>query len=136
MAKHSPKRKTGRKSRQIYGRAAQSWDKQKLIRDRLLTKKSMFRDSDGKGFCKTSLTNCFINYDLLKEYTSAMAREHTIMIGTLSELKGPLKEFQKMQRVDNPIFAHQDAWTAKRLLGLLRRKWQRDEAPRETWLCQ
>ena len=115
-----------------YPNAPTAWDKCKILRDRVLAKKGMVRDVQGRAFVTANLQNCKLNKIILREYMMVMKERGTTKIGVLAELAVPLQAFAAMQDVDIPFKVHQDSWAVKRLLSFLRRKWNRDETPRDT----
>ena len=114
-----------------YPAAVPEWEKHRDIRDRVMAKKGMFMDTQGRGFVSATLPNSKLNRIFLKQYTTRMVEKKTTKVGSLDELKQPIKEFHDVLKVDCPFRQHQDTWAAKRLLGLLRRKFVREEEPRD-----
>jgi hypothetical protein len=109
-----------------------------IMKQRIMEPGFMLRSHTGTGFVDSSLQNLTFNFGCLKPVTKFMAEHGLTKIHSVDAL-GALfwKCYCLAGREVTPAnkrLAHQDAWAAKRLLGVIRRKWQREEFPRDTRL--
>ena len=122
------------KDKLFEGCAAQL-DQVKAARDRMRAGKTLLDSKNGKPFVVSSLANLSHNFDRMKVFSNCMKEYPTVEVPTLEELSIPMAAFYNLNGrdpKDNQFRIHQDCWTAKRLLRIARRKWNREEMPRAT----
>mgnify|MGYP007004417846 FL=1 len=109
-----------------------------IMKQRILEPGLMLRSHTGSAFVDQSLQNLTYNFGCLKPVTKFMAEHGLTKIHSVDALGALFWKCYRLAGRDgtpaNRHLAHQDAWAAKRLLGLIRRKWQREEFPRDTRL--
>jgi hypothetical protein len=109
-----------------------------IMKQRIMEPGRMMRSHTGSGFVDQSLQNLTFNFGCLKPVTKFMAEHGLTKIHSVDALGALFWKCYRLAGRDgtpaNRHLAHQDAWAAKRLLGVIRRKWQREEFPRDTRL--
>lgn len=79
-----------------------------------------------------------VNAELLTHYVARMEAVGCLKTPSIEALSVETLRFHQLAH--NPhnaeqveLVAHTDAWSLRRMLTFLRRKWQRQERPRATW---
>ncbi|OLQ14539.1 hypothetical protein AK812_SmicGene1326 [Symbiodinium microadriaticum] len=89
----------------------------------------------GQAGCLGNLKDCSANHEALKAILFLMTKSRTIETPTVDALseKGKmfLEESNYPDKTSLVAVAHRDAWSAKRCLTTLKRKWIRHEMPKD-----
>ena len=89
----------------------------------------------GMTACLGSLKEAKENYHALKAVLQIMAAAGSVDTPGIEVLSGCCRNFLELGRypieADIPMVAHRDAWSLKRCLTFLRRKWARQEYPKD-----
>ena len=97
--------------------------------------RSLFTDVHNKPFCAGSLKNISFNSPALKMTTERLKTVPSCKTPTLDELKIPINAWYVKCGKDpaqHRYSIHAEACTEKRLLARVRRKFSKDESPRES----
>ena len=98
----------------------------------------IFSCAQRREYVAASLKNLSFNAPKLRAMTKRLQIVPTCRTPTIDELKKPIAAFYSRNgkpESDHFFAVHNDACTAKRMMARLRRKFSKDETPRETYLC-
>ena len=121
-----------------FSKIAEEWDAQPLLRRRAAKGKALLV-STLKDVPQVlgNIKNMAENSDVLKPIVLRMSAEGILDTPSVETLTAVVLEFYSLAGYPDPLgahaLAHQDAWGMKRCLTLLRRKWSRQEIPKD---CQ
>ena len=89
----------------------------------------------GLRHCLGSLKDCADNYAVLKPILQGMLASLTVDTPSVDLLGAKVKLFLQLSNYPDPAgintVAHRDAWSIKRSLSTLKRKWSRQEMPKD-----
>ena len=124
-----------RKSFSYNEQCLRRWEGVRPLRKLAIQGKTIIQSESGESNPPPSLGVISRNYDLLKGYTSHMAKEGIICTRLLKPLEPPVKAFYEMMERDvasdqGISMCHQVAKCVKNMLGSIRPKWKKWEMPR------
>ena len=115
---------------------AKDWEECFRLRTQVAQGKSlMLSTSVGSTSCLGNLKDCAENYEPLKATLGKMLISRTLDTPPIDNISVACREFLAMAHYPDsdgvPAIAHRDAWSLKRCLSTLRRKWSRQEVPKD-----
>ena len=123
----------------IFAECAEDFDKSRKLRKRALAKQTLVVDCNGCNHVPPSLLNLRENVDIVRAYTSCMAKKGIICTNRIDPLKPPIEAYYQSMGVDvksdhAKSIIHGTAYILKRMLHVVKKKWSRWEIPRAAWL--
>lgn len=118
------------------------WEIHRSLRRRALKMQRLVESSDPDTIAiPPSLANIKHNYEVLKGYTSHMAKMGVILTVHMKYLRPPIMEFYRLMEVEISdetarTFCHGTATIIKKMLHVIKRKWAKWEMPRAPGLKQ
>jgi hypothetical protein len=115
---------------------ADVWDQKLAYRVKARKQELLITSDKGEPYVPATLANCKHNHEMLAGYTQIMCETGKMCTSHIESIKAPLLKFYTMQgtlRDDAKLSIHAQAWAIKRMLGVMKRKWSREECPRD--LC-
>ena len=117
-----------------------SWESVRKLRSQSSRGFSVFVSTvEGQTSCRGNKKDCSVNYDALMCILELMLASRTVDTPGVDKLSEVCKDFLEMSNFPDksaiPVVAHRDAWSAKRCLTFLKRKWARNETPKDRKGC-
>ena len=124
-----------------FSKISEEWEAQATLRRRASKGKSLMvstlRDVPQ---VLGNIKNVAENHEVLLPLVKRMSAAGALDTPAVETLAGFVLEFYSLAGYPDPVrahaLAHQDAWGIKRCLTLLRRKWSRQEMPKDSWQVQ
>ncbi|CAE7676905.1 unnamed protein product [Symbiodinium sp. CCMP2592] len=112
------------------------WENERKLRMHAARGQAVFASTvAGQTQCSGNLKDCSENFEALMCILKLMHECLTVETPPIDGLSDACKEFLEMANFPDKsallCFAHRDAWSAKRCLTFLRRKWARNEIPKD-----
>ena len=122
----------------------EDWELLRPLRQRAAVGRSLLvgvrRKTDSAEVVVGTLKCAQLNCEMVRRLTLRMAKHGVIKNPPLGRL---YHEFVSFHQQNGPltgddvlVASHADAWGLKRILTLMRRKWSRDEMPRDPCFCK
>ncbi|OLP96949.1 hypothetical protein AK812_SmicGene20767 [Symbiodinium microadriaticum] len=115
-----------------------NWESVRKLRTRAAQGHSVFISTvAGSSSCLGNLKDCAENHDALMCILKLMLESRTCDTPAVETMSEKCREFLEMANFPDKsagatmVVAHRDAWSAKRCLTFLKRKWARNEVPKD-----
>ena len=114
----------------------QKWENVRELRGQVADGRSLMLSTVAHtNSCMGNLRDCSANYYALLEVLNCMVLSCTIRTPKVDVLGVACTEFLQLARYPDAstlvAIAHRDAWGIKRCLSTLKRKWMRNEVPKD-----